>query len=129
VFVARVGSLERHRRRPGGQHQVDDVGQRDVALVRALVVAPAQVQPDPVPDLKGNGLAAEARQALGQVGRITRLADLAVVDDVHARVELAPDRLRHRRPDRLLVVAVGQAGEPGQAAGVGGQDAIGARPH
>lgn len=41
-LLAEVGLLEGHRRGPGRQHQVDDVGQWDVGVVRTLVVTPAQ---------------------------------------------------------------------------------------
>ena len=44
VSVARVRRLERQRRHVGLHDDVDDVGQRHVAVMRTLVVAPAQVQ-------------------------------------------------------------------------------------
>ena len=43
VGVARIGGLERDRARPRREHDVDDVGERHVAMMRTLVVAPAQM--------------------------------------------------------------------------------------
>ena len=43
VRVARVRRLEGDAGRPGLEHDVDDVGERHVVVVRALVVAPADV--------------------------------------------------------------------------------------
>jgi hypothetical protein len=39
--VARVGSLERRSRR---EHDINDLGERHVVMVRSLVIAPAQMQ-------------------------------------------------------------------------------------
>ncbi len=86
--------------------------------------------------------AAEPGQPVLDVGRVARLADLAVVDDRDAGVDLLADDLGHRRPDaRAQGGAVhrdplfpgkhsaDQVGGPGQAAGVGGQDAVDAPFH
>jgi hypothetical protein len=43
--VARVGSLERDRRRPRREDDIDDLGERHVPMVRSLVIAPAQMHP------------------------------------------------------------------------------------
>jgi hypothetical protein len=44
VLVPGVGTLEGDRRGPGLQHRLDDLMQRNVVVVRALVVAPAEMQ-------------------------------------------------------------------------------------
>ena len=41
--VTRIGGLERDRARPRQKHDVDDVGERHVAMVRPLVIAPAHM--------------------------------------------------------------------------------------
>jgi hypothetical protein len=41
VRVARVGGLERDRHGLGRENEVDDVGERHIAVMRTLVVAPA----------------------------------------------------------------------------------------
>src|SRR6202044_2982281 len=64
VLVPGVGALEGDRGRARGQHQVDDVGQRDVGVVRALVVAPAQVHAQPVRRDVAGGVV-DGLQALG----------------------------------------------------------------
>ena len=43
VGVARIGGLERDRNRLRREHDVDDVGERHVAVMRAFVVAPAKM--------------------------------------------------------------------------------------
>ena len=43
MSVPWVGGLEGDTARPGSEDDVDDVGQRHVVMVRALVVAPAQM--------------------------------------------------------------------------------------
>src|SRR5215470_17946905 len=44
VRVARVRSLERETVRTGGEDDVEEIGDRNVVVMRALVVAPAQMQ-------------------------------------------------------------------------------------
>jgi hypothetical protein len=44
VLVAGVGALEADRRGPCLQHRLDDLTQRNIVVVRALVVAPAEMQ-------------------------------------------------------------------------------------
>ena len=46
VLVPRVGGLHRIATGADRQHQVDEVAQRDVVTMRAVVAAPADVQPD-----------------------------------------------------------------------------------
>ena len=41
--VPRIGGLERNGVRPGAEHDVDDVGHRHVAVMRAFVIAPADM--------------------------------------------------------------------------------------
>ena len=41
VGVARIGGFEGNRVRPRREHDVDDIGERHVAMMRAFVVAPA----------------------------------------------------------------------------------------
>lgn len=48
VLVAGVGRLEQNRGRLRPQHHVDDLAHVDVQVVRALVVAPAQMQAGPI---------------------------------------------------------------------------------
>src|SRR6267143_556157 len=48
VRVARVGGLEGDRGGPREEHDVDDLFERHVAVVRAFVVAPAQVHSQPI---------------------------------------------------------------------------------
>src|SRR2546425_6545069 len=87
-------------------------------------------------------LAAEAVQPVLDVGRVARLAHLAVVDDVEAALDLAPHDLVHRRADtrgqryrvhRHALLArehrPDQVGRPGQAAGVRGQEPLRAPLH
>jgi len=44
VLVTRIGALEGERLRTGPERDGQDLAERDVAVMRALVVAPAQVQ-------------------------------------------------------------------------------------
>jgi hypothetical protein len=87
-------------------------------------------------------LAAEAGEAILDVGRVARLAHLAVVDDVDARGHLLLhdllDRRRDARVERrhvdrdALLAREHRADEifrPGQAARVGGQESLGASLH
>src|SRR5215472_1534962 len=46
--VAWVGCLEGEAARFGEKDGLDDVSERDVAMVRAFVITPAEVQPQPV---------------------------------------------------------------------------------
>ena len=45
VIVARVGGLDADRLRPRLEGEVDDLGERQVVIVRTFVIAPADVQP------------------------------------------------------------------------------------
>src|SRR5262249_12550867 len=80
-------------------------------------------------------LAVETAQAVLDVGRVGRLAVLAVTHDVEAHVDLAPHYLFSGRDNaRVQRVLVGrfafvpghhqvvQVGRPGQTAGVGGEN-------
>ena len=86
--------------------------------------------------------AAEAGEPVLDVGGVARLRHLAVVDDVDAGLDLLLDDLGHRRAhargerrriDRhALLLGVHHADEivrPRQAAGVGGEEALGAAFH
>ena len=95
-----------------------------------------------VPVLERLARAAEPGQAILHVGGVARLAELAVVDHVHARVRLLPHDLGHRGPG-----AGGEGGAvdrhpflpgehrphevlgPRQAAGVRGEEAVAALSH
>ena len=48
VRVTRVGRLDRDRRGPRAEHDVDHVGERDVAVMRAFVVAPTEMHTQPL---------------------------------------------------------------------------------
>ncbi len=91
---------------------------------------------------EGVAFAAEAAQSILDVGGVTRLAHFAVVDDIDARIDLLADHLIHRGCDatfeRLRVhrhaLFLGehrpdQVFRAGQAAGMGGQEPIGAALH
>src|SRR5690348_6703704 len=86
--------------------------------------------------------AAEAAQPILDVGRIARLAHLAVVDDVDARFDLLRDHFGHRGRDatlerlrihgNALFARVHRTHEivgPRQAAGMGGEKALRASVH
>jgi hypothetical protein len=92
--------------------------------------------------LEGIALAAETAQAILDVGRVARLAQLAVVDDVDTRRDLLADDVGHRRLDaRVQRRAVDghalflgehhldEVGRPRQAARVGGEESFGAALH
>ena len=46
--VAGIGRFQRQHGGPGVQHDVDDVGQGNVAVMGPFVIAPAQVHPHPL---------------------------------------------------------------------------------
>src|SRR6266436_2292671 len=54
--VARVGRLEREAARLGQEDHVDDVLERHVAMMRALVIAPAQMEAQLLPRDVGDGV-------------------------------------------------------------------------
>ena len=152
---------ERFRRPDGGERRLEILG---VGLGRSPVAhadrAVAGRRPAPgspriaedalgqlrevheVPVLERLARAAEPREAILHVGGVARLAELAVVDHVHARVRLLPHDLGHRGPG-----AGGEGGAvdrhpflpgehrphqvvgPRQAAGVRGEEPIATLSH
>ncbi len=46
--VTRIGCFERDALRPHAKHDLDDLGEIDVVRVRALIIAPADMNADPI---------------------------------------------------------------------------------
>ena len=103
---------------------------------------PPRGSPPSRPASRHRALAVEAGEPMAHVGRVADLALLAVADDVHARVHLlahdVADGATHAGLEGGRVGAgagvqrvqhPGQVGRPGQAAGVRGEDAVGASLH
>ena len=120
VRVARVGALEQHGLRPGAPDDVGDVAEVDVAGVRARVVAPAQVHPQPLGrdvaqcvvergDVQADALAEvverEVRELHVAAHRQVRAIDLQRNSRVGDRLVLVPQALGERE-HVLLVVGV-----------------------
>ena len=93
VGVARVGGFERDRVRPRREHDVDDVGERHVVVVRALVVAPAQMHAK----LLGRDVAGGVIERLDvHADALAELLEVEVgVLDVPAHAEIGAVDLQH----------------------------------
>ena len=142
--MARVGRLKRDRARPCQEHDVDDVGQRHVAVVRAFVIAPAQMHPHPLRrdprqrmvqrlDMQPRPLAEFLDRQIGvldvpphrEIGAIDLQRDPGPGD----RLVLAAHRLGDRKQIRLLVRVVIVAEEQRDDAGRGGAEKTAGRVH
>ncbi len=115
--VPRVRGLERDRRRPRGQHDVERVGERDVAVVRPFVIAPAEVHAqllgrnvgDRVVERLDVHLRLLAPLRKGEVGVLdvpshaqVRAVDLEDEAGLRDRLVLLPHRIGDREQVRLL---------------------------
>src|SRR5580700_1993458 len=66
VLVPRVGPLERNGMRPGLEHQIDDVTDRNIGVMRTLPVSPAQMHAHCLAGYIARRII-EDRQALGNL--------------------------------------------------------------
>src|SRR5262245_7396203 len=123
--VARIGGLEIDEAGIGLEHGIDDVLELDVVVVRAGIVAPAQVQPHLLRrqaarglvhrldrhrhvglDVGGADIAGEAMGAHGQIGRV----ELQIEAGRHDRLVFDRQR-RGRRLEIGLVRGIVEVGE------------------
>ena len=93
VGMARIGGLQRDGVRPRLENDVDDVGERHVVMVRALVIAPAQMQAD----LLGRDVPGRVIERLDvQLDALAERLEIEVgVLDVPAHAEIGAIDLQH----------------------------------
>ena len=133
VGVARVGRLEQNRRRLGAQDHVDDLLERDVEVVRALVVAPAQVHAHAVGgnvaqrvvdrlhvaldaghEFLVGAVAVHDVPAHGQVGRVDLQQHAGGHDRLVLHLHRLADRLQVLLQRAVVLVGLKQRDDPGR---------------